>query len=65
MVIAPASQASSSQGGTIRPGHEAPKVRFSAEPVSEEAGTAKDPRNELVAGKFCKAVLKDLPAINL
>ena len=46
-------------------GYEPPKIRFSVEPVGGLAGTAKDPRNELVAGEFIKAVLKDLPATNM
>ena len=65
MVIAPASRPSSSQDGTIRPDHKSPRIRFSVEPVGDEAETAKDPRNELVAGKFCKALLKEFPAIKL
>ncbi|KAI9695669.1 MAG: hypothetical protein M1836_006121 [Candelina mexicana] len=46
-------------------GSQPPQIRFSIEPVGEEAGTAKDPRNELVAGEFVGVVLKDLPATNL
>ena len=46
-------------------GSEPPKIRFSVEPVGQEASTAKDPRNELVAGEFLKTILKDLPLTNM
>lgn len=46
-------------------GSEPPKIRLSVEPVSEEAGTAKDPHNHLIARSFLAAVLKDLPTTNL
>ncbi|CAF9904909.1 hypothetical protein IMSHALPRED_000210 [Imshaugia aleurites] len=46
-------------------GYEPPTIRFSIEPVGEEAGTVKDPHNRLVADEFLKAVLQDLPATNL
>ena len=46
-------------------GDKPPTIRFSVEPVGEEAGTAKDPRNKLVAGEFTKAVLEDLPATDM
>lgn len=46
-------------------GSEPPRIRFSVEPVGNAAGTAKDPRNELVAGEFLEELLKDLPATNM
>lgn len=46
-------------------GSEPPKIRFSVEPVGEAAGTAKDPRNELVAGEFLKDLLRELPTMSM
>ena len=46
-------------------GSEPPKIRFSVEPVSEGAGTPQDPRNELIAMEFLKAMLTALPATDM
>lgn len=46
-------------------GSEPPKIRFSVEPVGEAAGTADDPRNDLIAGEFLKDLLRELPATSM
>lgn len=46
-------------------GHKPPRIRFSIEPVGEQAGTVYDQYNEHAAGEFLGALLKDFPATNM
>ncbi|PVH92174.1 aromatic prenyltransferase [Periconia macrospinosa] len=45
-------------------GHKPPTIRFSIEPVGEQAGTTYDPYNEHAAGEFLGVLLKAFPATN-